>query len=103
MKTKVSGLVFSMASPLSWELKTGLSIFPVFYILVRNPLGDTLDCLYRVVAWSMHALLRGVFPDKDCEGPPWEPGTWRSKMANPKIADGWVFLFTELIGDWKFF
>ena len=84
-------------------MATNLSVFPIFYILLRNLLGDTLDTLYRVVAWSMHVLLQGTFPDKDWDNKAWEPGTWRSEMAKAKakIADGWVFLLTEVIGDWK--
>ena len=64
-----SGLLLSFGSPLSYAESSFLSVFPLFYVLLRYILECSVDKLYLVIAWSVGCLLSGEFPETDWTGP----------------------------------
>ena len=63
--------------------------------------GVTEETLYAVLVWSMHWMLRGVYPDCDHLGRPWPYGSWRWCVAGQTLAGGFRGVFSEYRGDWE--
>ena len=72
-----------------------------FYL--RHVAQGSLDAIYRVVAWSMHFCLLGIFPYCDVNGRPWPRGSSRARKAGQRLAGPYRFAYTEIRGDMKFF
>ena len=64
----------------------------------------TLHEIYEVLRWSLEALARGRYPDRDHRGVLFSPGHHpeRFKWANQEIAGGIKGAWSEMRGDWKY-
>ena len=64
----------------------------------------TIAMLYEVLAWSLTWLAMGVHPDVDHRGVPFSTTHHPSRFKNalkPLVNGGYVGVFSELRGDWK--
>ena len=52
VKNDLSGLMMSSSSPLGFGKKTMQSVFPLFYLLLKFLVGETLEKLVAVMVWS---------------------------------------------------
>ena len=59
--------------------------------------------MYRIIKWSFENLATGRWPLADHLGNKFPQRSFRARLAGqPLLAPGWVGLFTEMRGDWKF-
>ena len=100
-----SALVLTWSSSACKHLKTKDSRFLITSVNVSKDKDNTLalDEIYRVTQWSFQALERGVFPETDPDGEPWEPDSWRAQMAGKPLDSrrDCRALLAEFMGDWK--
>ena len=61
----------------------------------------SFDTVWQIIAWSLQVLLDGKMPAKDWQGNDLEGE--RGAMAGSEIAGGFVFLVTQVVGDWKWY
>ena len=56
-----------------------------------------------MLRWSLEVLGTGKWPATDHNGEPWPEGSTRAARARAgeDLAEGWVALFWEIVGDWK--
>ena len=66
--------------------------------------GETLECLYKVLAWSLNCLAEGLHPAADHDGRPFSrehhPERY-AKRGQPLNQSGFRGIWSELRGDWK--
>ena len=65
--------------------------------------GRSIEEVYRVLRWSLEVLGTGKWPATDHNGEPWPEGSTRAERAEEgeDLAEGWVALSWEIVGDWK--
>jgi len=63
--------------------------------------GVTDEMLYEILVWSLELIHKGVWPEKDHEGKPWQKGTRRQIMAGRRLAGDFFGAFSEYRGDWE--
>ena len=103
VRNNIPALCLSLSSPLSWMVGAARSIFPIFFLPLKNLAEGGEEHLYRVVKWSCDALVTGQFPTKDWLGNTFtkEGDPWRYNMRGESIAGGLLFALVEILGDWK--
>jgi len=74
------------------------------FAILPHELYTTLHEIYEVLRWSLEALARGRYPDRDHRGVLFSPGHHpeRFKWANQEIAGGIKGAWSEMRGDWKY-
>ena len=95
--TRVEGLF-----TISWSSMVGQGSTKdtrhVFTVIQKSSIGpDTLDMLFRRMAWSFNALAAGRMPQRDWKGLRTIPDPGRI------LASGWRLATIALRGDWEFF
>ncbi len=106
VKKALTGMSVNLSCPLSWFVTTVVSIFPVFFLLLKELAEDTVETVMARMVWSFGHLLNGKMPDRDDRGFPLVAGNrgvgaWRHRVRGRDIAGGMRFLVTELAGDMK--
>ena len=79
------------------------SLLPISSTVLKNVDRRSLNELFSVIRWSFAALASGFVPERDYRGDEWlrpEDAHRREKAGTP-LADGYVGLFWEAVGDWE--
>ena len=66
--------------------------------------GATLEPLYDAIAWSFEVLASGFMPHRDHLGQEFSStgaGAARRRMAGKPCCGGYLLLFAQFLGDWK--
>jgi hypothetical protein len=93
-------LVLSLNGPLCRQENSRLVITVIDWQRCPAP---SLDAVYGIIKWSFECLATGRWPLADHLGNSFPRRSVRARLAGqPLLAPGWVGLFTEMRGDWKF-
>ena len=80
-------------------------IFTIFKLSekVHAPEDPSLQVVYKVFKWSLHALSTGMFPWKDHNDEPFSENYFPDRFAKrgQRLAGGYCGALTEIRGDWK--
>ena len=99
----VSALVMLFRCSCAFRLPAIASLLPISSTVLKDLDRCSLNELFSVIRWSFGVLASGLFPDRDHRGEEWvrEEDAHRSEKANTALADGYVALFWEAVGDWE--
>ena len=92
-------LVFTIASPLTFNERSQDSILMVFALLLQGLQDHTLTTLLEAVSWSLNFLADGHWPSRDHKG---QPLVGKRAGRQGPLADGYFAVATEHLGDWKY-
>ena len=56
-----------------------------------------------MLVWSLNCGLRGIFPSTDHLNKPFDPKSWRGRMAGRPLAGRWKMAFGEMRADNEFY
>ncbi len=76
----------------------------VYSVFEQNKSENTMDQVWKVLAWSFDALYRGRFPSVDVvTGEPFSPDSADGLLAGKELAGGWCGVIWKIKGDLDFF
>ena len=79
---------------------TTFLVYLVFsHLTKKTGWAQTWSKVWRHIAWSLQAILRGLWPDRSPEGLAWPPGSLEEKVAGtPDIGGPWWLVEETLNG-----
>ena len=65
--------------------------------------GGTIEVFWKLLAWSLNSLAKGIWPSHDYRGVAYPPGSKERARAGQPLAGGFHCVLVSLVGDMDYF